>query len=189
VIGIDFSPKLIEQAQAMKAGNTRVLHSIGEGELRAPIALVNPQCTCLAGVNPKRVSFLVGDATALPSLKELTGADDARFDAVLLANLLCRLSEPKKCLDRLPQIVRAGGVVMFVSPYSWMEHFTKKENWLGGFYSKDGNKPVSSSATLEREMALRGFALKETREMPLLIPDHARKFQYIMSQATVFQKL
>jgi len=193
VVGVDFSPKLIEQANLVKVGATSGEKRVsfaqpGEGEVRGKAICLHEagKCTCLSGVDPKRVNFLVGDATALPPLKELTGSDDAPFDAVLLANLLCRLTEPKKCLDRLPQLVRPGGVVLFVSPYSWLEQFTKRENWFGGYYSD--NKPVSSAETLEREMRLRGFTLQESKEMPLLIPDHARKFQYIVSHACVFQK-
>lgn len=194
VVGVDFSPSLIQAANAVKNGaltNTALnLAVAGEGEtVSKTLSLTGPKadCTCLAGADPKRVEFLVGDATALPPLKQLTGADDAPFDAVLLANLLCRLPEPLKCLDRLPLIVRPGGIVVFVSPYSWLEEFTKKDKWFGGFVK--AGSPVSSADTLVAEMKARGFELKESDDMPLLIPDHARKFQYIVSNARVFQKL
>jgi len=193
VVGVDFAQGLVQAANAVKTGaltHTAVTLAVaGEGEtVSKTLSLTGsaPNCTCLAGADASRVSFLVGDATALPPLKELAGAEDARFDAVLLANLLCRLPEPLKCLDRLPLIVRPGGVVLFVSPYSWLEQFTKKDNWFGGFV-KSGSA-VSSADTLVAEMKLRGFDLKESQDMPLLIPDHARKFQYIVSNACLFQK-
>jgi 5-histidylcysteine sulfoxide synthase/putative 4-mercaptohistidine N1-methyltranferase len=193
VVGVDYAQGLVQAANAVKTGALThaavTLNVAGEGETVSKaltLTGVGSNCTCLSGVDAKRVSFLVGDATALPSLKELTGSEDARFDAVLLANLLCRLPEPLKCLDRLPLIVRPGGVVLFVSPYSWLEQFTKKEHWFGGFV-KSGSA-VSSADTLVAEMKSRGFELIETQDMPLLIPDHARKFQYIVSNACLFQK-
>jgi len=193
VVGVDYAQGLIQAANAVKSGaltqSSVTLNVAGEGETVSKtlhLTGCSSNCTCLSGADAKRVSFLVGDATALPPLKELTGSDNAHFDAVLLANLLCRLPEPLKCLDRLPLIVRPGGVVLFVSPYSWLEQFTKKENWFGGFV-KSGSS-VSSADTLVAEMKLRGFELIETQDMPLIIPDHARKFQYIVSNACLFQK-
>ena len=60
-----------------------------------------------------------GDACALP---ESLGT----FDAVLAANLLCRLSEPQAFIDRLPSLVNDGGSVFFASPFSWMPEYTPR---------------------------------------------------------------
>lgn len=68
-----------------------------------------------------------GDACAL-------SADLRPFDAILAANLLCRLPEPMKFLDRAKDLVKPGGVLVLVSPYSWLPGWTPKEKWLGGFY-------------------------------------------------------
>jgi hypothetical protein len=62
-----------------------------------------------------------------------------QFDVVLMANLLCRLPEPRACLERLGgphAIVRPGGLAIVTSPFSWMEQFTPMDKWLGG--TKDG---------------------------------------------------
>ena len=40
---------------------------------------------------------------------------------VLCGNLLCRLPDPMALLKRLPSLVHVGGVVVLVSPYSWLE--------------------------------------------------------------------
>jgi SAM-dependent methyltransferase len=77
------------------------------------------------------VLLLQGDACALP-------ADLPAFDAVLAANLLCRLPDPSKFLSRVPSIVKRGGVLVLVSPYSWLEAWTLQQHWLGGFYGKVG---------------------------------------------------
>ena len=72
---------------------------------------------------------LPGDACALPP-------DLAQLDAVLAANLLCRLPDPSKLLARLPALVKPGGVLVLVSPYSWLPGWTPKEKWVGGFNGK-----------------------------------------------------
>lgn len=54
-----------------------------------------------------------GDACSLP---EALG----QFDAVLAANLLCRLPAPGAFLSRTATLVKPGGVLVMVSPYSWL---------------------------------------------------------------------
>lgn len=75
--------------------------------------------------DPARVTFRVGDACNLPS-------NLAAVDAVLAANLICRLPDPRKFLDRLPSLVKRGGIVVLTTPFSWLEGWTKKCKWLGG---------------------------------------------------------
>ncbi len=70
---------------------------------------------------------LQGDACALPS-------NLAPVDCVLAANLLCRLPEPTAFLDRCRTLVKPGGVLVLVSPYSWLKGWTDKAKWLGGYY-------------------------------------------------------
>lgn len=78
-----------------------------------------------ADVQPDLARFQVADACALP-------ANLAPVDAVLAANLLCRLPDPLAFLNRLPQLVRPGGVVVLTTPFSWLPAWTPKRNWLGG---------------------------------------------------------
>lgn len=57
-----------------------------------------------------------------------------QFDAVLAANVIERLANPALFLDQLAGLVKASGVVVLASAFSWSEHDTPKESWLGGFY-------------------------------------------------------
>ena len=77
------------------------------------------------GADAARVRFRVGDACALP-------AELAPVDALLAANLLCRLHDPRAFLDRLPTLVNAGGCVVLTTPWSWLEVWTRRQKWLGG---------------------------------------------------------
>lgn len=54
------------------------------------------------------------------------------YDLILAANLIDRLYDPKKFLETIHERLNLGGVLVISSPYTWLEEFTKKQNWLGG---------------------------------------------------------
>ena len=125
-----------------------------------------------------------GDACSLPN-------NLLPFDAILAANLLCRLPEPIKFLSSLPDLTKTGGIVVLVSPYSWLKAWTPKSNWLGGYYpadSKTNLESIRSADSLTKIMTGYGFDLVHQEDVPLLIREHARKFQYGISHATVWKK-
>ena len=161
VIGIDFSRRFIDAADALKTGELPYRRA-DEGDRFTPLVACVP-----AGIERTRVAFEVGDAMNLR-----TGL--GQFDVVLMANLIDRLSEPLRCLARLPSLVKAGGQLVITSPYTWLEDFTPRANWL--------------SPTLDglRAALAPHFDLTVTRDLPFLIREHARKFQWSVAQATVW---
>jgi 5-histidylcysteine sulfoxide synthase/putative 4-mercaptohistidine N1-methyltranferase len=175
VLGIDLSTNFIEAARTLKTEGEISYQRTDEGEITTPlIAKVAP-------IARDRVSFRQADACSLP-------ADLVNFDAVLMANLLCRIPSPKSCLSRMggPRgIVRRGGILVITTPFTWSEEFTPKAVWLGGVVesgspqrSEDGLK-----ACLEEE-----FELIERREEACLIREHARKYEYIVPLVTVWRR-
>lgn len=173
VIGIDFSRSFIEQAQALAAGGEASFEVTTEGELRE-----RHLCRLEPDFRPDRVSFEVGDATALR-------ADLGSFDIVLACNLLCRIPDPQALIRRLPSLLNPGGQLVLTSPYTWMEQYTPRRFWLGGFEHQ--GLPVRTLETLRRSLA-EHFELKEVVDMPFLIREHGRKFQWSVSQATVWAR-
>ena len=103
--------------------------------------------------------------------------DLGEFDIVHGANLLCRLSEPKRFLKRLPTLVKSGGQLILTTPCTWMEEFTPRENW-----------PTGSTLDFLRENLDESFELQKTLDMPFLIREHRRKFQWTVSQASVWTR-
>ena len=111
------------------------------------------------------------------------------FDAVLLGNLLCRLPSPKALLGRLggPRgLVKPGGLLAIFSPYSWLERFTPREAWLGG--CERAGEPVGGAEAVSELLRGEGFELLREADVPLLIREHARKYQYIVSHATLWRR-
>jgi len=129
-----------------------------------------------AGIDRSRVTFEQGDAQALRT-------DLGQFDVVLMANLVDRLRDPSRCLSALPSLLRTGGQLILTTPRTWLEDYTPRSNWLGGF-AQDG-RPVTTLATLQAVLEPH-FTLARTLDMPFVIREHARKFQWSVAQVTVW---
>ena len=165
VVGIDYSRKFIDTANHLQQYGAFDYSRKDQGaQITTLNAMVEPSTDRL------RIRFEVGDACALPLyLKE--------FDAVVLANVLCRLPKPADCLKRMQGInglVKPGGILVITTPFSWLSQYTPPANWLNG---------VQDIATILSE-----FDLVYQQELPFLIREHRRKFQYIITLATVWKR-
>ena len=169
VVGIDFSQSFIEQARRLASERQVSFSSIEEGELTT-----EHHYSLEERFHPERVKFEVGDATNLRS-------DLGEFDVVLACNLLCRVPDPQAVLVRLPELVKSGGQLLLTSPYTWMEEFTPRRFWLGGY--RRGGEAIRSLDSLKKALE-ESFTLEEVVDMPFLIREHARKFQWSVSQAS-----
>ena len=104
-------------------------------------------------------------------------SDIGEFDRVHAANLLCRLPEPKRLIERLPELVKAGGELVLATPCTWLEEFTPPENW----------PPNGTFEWLKSSLAGH-FSLIHQADEPFLIRETARKFQWTRSLVTVWRK-
>lgn len=182
VIGVDFSGHFIDVARSVQFKPQEVLYyptresGLDYGEHQA--VEVDPS------LDVGRASFRTGDACNL-SVNTLGGP----FDAVLMANLICRLPDPTKCLESLSQeggvgLVRKGGVVMLVTPFSWLEEYTPRDKWLWDESSEFGDSFEAMCEVLKPN-----FELVERKPFPLMIREHRRKWQYIVPDATIFKRI
>ncbi len=160
VLGIDSSHAFIRAAQQLAETGAHPYEKTIEGLLTE---------TCTARVpedNARvRVRFQQGDAQDLPPTV-------GTFDAVLAANLLCRLPEPMRLVERLPHLVESGGQLLLTTPFTWLEEFTPRANWIGGA-PETGRSFDALHALLAPH-----FELERTADLPFLIREHSRKFQY-----------
>lgn len=165
VQGIDYSHEFIDCARELK-------NSRGLSYWRKDSGLRGVQLTASvdAEIDVERVRFEQGDACSLsPEIKN--------FDAVLLANVLCRLPKPAVCLERMQgtnALVKPGGVLVITSPLSWLTEYTEKKYWLNGLP--------------DIQKILTDFELLDQQELPFLIREHHRKFEYIVTLASVWRR-
>jgi len=165
VIGIDYSQAFITAAERLRAGETLGYLRYSESHLEDELS-----CSIPGDAIPTRIGFETGDAM---SLREDLGA----FDYVHAANLLCRLGEPLRFLERLPDLVKPGGELVMATPCTWLEDFTPAKN-----------QPAAQTIAFLKEALGGAFELKRVAELPFLIREHARKIQISTSQTSVWER-
>ena len=126
-----------------------------------------------------RVEFLQGDATNLKP--QFTG-----YDLILAANLLDRLHDPKGFLATIHERLNVGGVLVMTSPYTWLEEFTKKENWPGGI--RHAGEPYWTLDALGDLLAPHFRMLGRPRDLEFVIRETRRKFQHTQAEVTVWER-
>lgn len=111
------------------------------------------------------------------------------FDLIIGTNLMCRLPSPRDFLKSVSNFLNPGGMLILVSPYSWLEEYTKKEEWIGA-QTVEGGKNLDSYQQLSSFMELTSPSLKiiHRENVPFTIREHERKFQYGVSDCVVFMK-
>ena len=175
VVGVDRSENFIRAADALRADGRLAYRRADEGRLFTELVAEVP-----TDADRGRTRFQVGDAGALDV------AALGKFDVVVGLNLLCRLPAPRRFLAALPALVKPGGQLLLATPCSWLEEYTAPDQWLGGFVDREGN-PVRTLDTL-RAILAPDFDLLHVRDLPFLIREHARKFQWSVSQASVWRR-
>lgn len=165
VIGIDFSSAFVEVAAAIARGEAPAYRRYREMHLSDEL-----RARCPEGSLPGRISFEQGDAMALRG-------DLGSFDLVHAANLLCRLPEPERFLDRLPALVNPGGMLVLATPATWMDAYTPPEKMPRGL-------------TLDylKEHLDAAFVCEHVSELPFLIREHQRKLQLSTAQTSVWRR-
>src|SRR6185369_15062138 len=116
----------------------------------------------------ERVEFYQADACNLPD-------KFCCYDLVLAANLIDRLYSPRRFLSTIHRHMNPGGLLVITSPYTWLEEFTKKEEWLGGY--REAGEPVWTLDGLKGALTDRFRMLGEPRDLPFVIRESRRKFQ------------
>ena len=165
VIAIDYSHAFINAARTLQSGGRLDYQIAREAHLTEPLTARLP-----LNIHPDRVTFLQGDAMDLaPAL--------GTFDLVHAANLVCRLTEPLRFLSRLPSLVRPGGHLLLTTPCTWLAEFTPPDRW-----------PRGRTLDWLQETLSPDFTLLQQKDLPFLIREHARKFQWSVALGTVWQR-
>ncbi len=177
VTGLDFSARFIRLAvDLQERGRLRYVLP-EEGELVSyhertldELGLAETAC---------RVEFFQADACNLKPLY-------SGYDLVLAANLLDRLYAPRKFLASIHERIRSGGLLVLTSPYTWLEEYTQKKEWVGGF-KRDGENFTTLDGL--REILSAHFErVGQPRNLPFVIRETRRKFQHTIAELTIWKK-
>jgi len=177
VIGIDFSARFIQVGIRLAETGAIRYTMPEEGEL---VGYHERRLDSLGLLETaQRVEFWQGDAC---NLKDIFSG----FDLILAANLIDRLYAPRRFLDTVADRLNSGGLLVLASPYTWLEEYTKRSEWIGGF-KKDGE----SRTTLDglKEILGRKFVMVEAPlSVPFVIRETRRKHQHTLSEVTVWKR-
>ncbi|MDF1741506.1 MAG: putative 4-mercaptohistidine N1-methyltransferase [Verrucomicrobiales bacterium] len=165
VVGIDFSQSFVDAAEAIRSGKSLSYRRYGEMHLSEMLTATLPE-----GAHADRIQFEQGDAMDLR-------ADLGSFDLVHAANLLCRLPEPFRFMNRLPALVNSGGYLIMATPATWMDQYTPREN-----------QPEGLTLDYLKHHLDADFEMISVEEVPFLIREHQRKLQLSTSQTSVWQR-
>ncbi len=171
VIGIDYSKSFIDAANALKKD--------GKLDYAKKICgrIYENSTACIpTEIDRLRVKFEVGDAHALRD-------DIGSFNVVMAGNLLCRLHDPRKFLKQLSDLIAIDGQLILTTPMTWLEEFTPAENWLGGLPTSENTLDAIKSELNDN------FELISYKNIPFLIREHARKFQWSIAQGSHWRRL
>jgi len=80
-------------------------------------------------------------------------------------------------------LVVPGGQLVITTPYTWLEEFTPRKNWLGA--TPHTGDPLDALRLELKD----SFTLTKVQDLPFLLREHARKFQWCIAQATTWQRL
>ncbi|MCC6123823.1 MAG: 5-histidylcysteine sulfoxide synthase [Pirellulales bacterium] len=177
VTGIDFSARFIRIALQLKEKGNIHYELVAEGDV------VSYHEARLADMGldraAERVEFFQGDATNLKP--QFTG-----YDLVLAANLIDRLYDPQRFLETIHERMNRGGILVITSPYTWLEEFTKKDKWLGGF--RKAGEPCMTLDALRELLAPHFVMLDAPRNVEFVIRETRRKFQHTVAELTAWER-
>ncbi len=165
VVGIDYSRSFIQSANQLKKSGRLTFPLCEEGKSTTPsCAKVDPK------IKRNKVHFQLGDALHLPQ-------GLGTFDLVLAANLIDRLPNPTFFASKvIPGLVKPNGLLLLTSPYTWSKEYTPQSKWWR-----------DSFATVQKLLQPH-FRLRHRQNLPFLLREHRRKFQYTFADATLWQR-
>ena len=177
VSAIDFSARFIRIAHQLQEKGVIHYQLQEEGE----IVSYHAHRLSESGLDNVRhkIEFFQGDAHNLkPQFTD--------YDLVLAANLLDRLYDPARFLSHIHERMKPNGLLVIASPYTWLEEFTKKENWVGGV--RRAGEPFTTLEGIEEQLGRHFVRMGEPRDVEFVLRETARKYQHTVSQLTVWER-
>ena len=127
-----------------------------------------------------RVQFSQNDACNLKPIY-------SGYDLVFAGNLIDRLYDPAVFLKLISERINPAGLLVLTSPYTWLEEYTEKEKWLGGFKGTDGENCTTLDG-LHRFLDEAFEFVSGPEAVPFVIRETRRKFQHTLSEMTIWRK-
>lgn len=178
VIGVDLSKRFVDAATTLKEAGAIDYFRRDEGELGERVT-VSLQALDLARAAP-RVRFATGDACNL-------GAEHVDYDLIFAGNLIDRLQDPGAFLGDIHQRLAVGGTLVISSPYTLLEEFTPRANWIGGFTHTGQPRTVLDG--MRDALASHFEPVQAPMDVPFVIRETRRKFQHTIAELSAWRRI
>jgi putative 4-mercaptohistidine N1-methyltranferase len=177
VTGIDFSARFIQVGVALQTKGEIFYERQEEGDIKTRQSHSLKEIDLLHVKS--KVEFWQGDACNLKGHFK-------NYDLIMATNLIDRLYEPRLFLETVHERLNEEGILILTSPYTWLEEYTAKEFWLGGYVDENGDE-VSTLDGLKKILE-KNFKFIDTQDIEFVIRETPRKFQHSISQMSVWKK-
>jgi putative 4-mercaptohistidine N1-methyltranferase len=178
VVGVDLSSRFVEAASSLKQDGAIDFFRRDQGELgeRVTVSLESVDLARAA----QKVSFATGDACQL--------AEEHRdYDLIFAGNLIDRLQEPAAFLRDIHTRLSANGTLVISSPYTLLEDFTPRANWIGGFQHNGQPRTVLDGM---RDLLSEHFEeIQAPQDVPFVIRETRRKFQHTIAELSAWRRI
>ena len=127
-----------------------------------------------------RVQFYQENACNLSSRHQ-------QYNLIFAGNLLDRLQDPKQFLNSIHNYLTMDGVLVMSSPYTLLEEYTPRENWLGG-YTENG-EIISVLDGIKKVLEPHFAMINEPIDIPFVIRETQRKFQHTIAELSSWKRI
>ncbi len=179
VDGVDFSVRLIEAPTNLQKTGKQRYTIVDEGELESFREVRLEAFSGYTDVKDK-IAFMQGDACNLIAKYD-------NYDLVFAGNLIDRLYDPAVFLETIKSRITPGGLLVLATPYTLLEDYTPRDKWLGGFKAATGENKTTLDGMTE-VLAPEFKLLGAPKDMPFVIRETKRKYQYGVSELTIWEK-
>jgi len=179
VDALDFSARLIQAPTELQSSGLQRYAIQDEGDIVSfkEISLAQFGYEAIKD----KVNFMQGDACNLP--EKFSG-----YDMVFAGNLIDRLYDPQQFLDLIKGRINPGGLLVITSPYTWLESFTEKDKWLGGFKADTGEN-FTTLEGIQQALQPEFEQHQAPIDVPFVIRETRRKHQHTVAELSVWRKL
>lgn len=178
VVGIDFSTRFIEKANSILDEKILRYAICNEGDIMDYYERKLPEYLLKHPLN--NINFYQADACNLPiKFKNL--------DLIFAGNLIDRLHTPRNFLQNIHEYINNGGLLILTSPYTWLEEYTPKDKWVGGY--KRNAENINTLKGLTEELSAHFELVDKPIDIPFVLRETNRKFQHTIAQMTIWKKV
>jgi 5-histidylcysteine sulfoxide synthase/putative 4-mercaptohistidine N1-methyltranferase len=179
VDAFDFSARLIQAPVDLQTNGSLRFALQDEGELCTLKDISLAQFGLEEAA--KRVVFMQSDACNM-------NAKFSGYNLIFAGNLIDRLYDPSLFLDIIHQRIEKGGLLVLTSPYTWLEEFTERSKWVGGFKDPGTGESFTTLDGLKVVLSPH-FRFVENLDVPFVIRETRRKYQRSIADMSVWERL